>query len=221
MSGGGKGGKQTTEVKIPKWLEGPVRENIAKANEIAKIGYTPYYGPDVAAFTPMQEAAFANTAAGASAFGLGTPVGSAVTGMPAPQTFAGGIQGYSSGSLYDQALAELQRRNPGQFAAISSLFINPQTGAAPTANFALPEPPARSSSGLHRIGGGGGGGGGYYGGGGGGDGDRWVSSNIASRLPGGVNTRDPSSTINQAIGSRTSTNSTPTASDRPRANPRR
>jgi hypothetical protein len=52
-------------------------------------------------------------------------------GMPAPQTFSGGVQGYSSGGLYDEALAELQRRAPGQYDAITGMFINPQTGAAP------------------------------------------------------------------------------------------
>ena len=64
MAGGGKGGKQTTEVKIPEWLEGAARTNMARADEIAKIGYTPYYGPDVAAFTPMQQAAFQQILAG-------------------------------------------------------------------------------------------------------------------------------------------------------------
>lgn len=126
MSGGGKGGKTTTEVKIPEWLESAARSNIGRAENVAGLGYTPYYGPDVAAMTPMQTAAGQGINTAAGAFGLGTTDLS--MGMPAPQTFAGGVQGYSSGGLYDQSLAELQRRAPGQYNAITGMFINPQTG---------------------------------------------------------------------------------------------
>lgn len=129
MSGGGKGGKTTTEVKIPEWLESAARSNIGRAENVAGLGYTPYYGPDVAAMTPMQTAAGQGINTAAGAFGLGS--GELSMGMPAPQTFAGGVQGYSSGGLYDQSLAELQRRAPGQYNAITGMFINPQTGAAP------------------------------------------------------------------------------------------
>lgn len=129
MSGGGKGGKTTTEVKIPEWLEAAARSNIGRAENVAGLGYTPYYGPDVAAMTPMQVAAGQGINTAAGAFGLGTTDLS--MGMPAPQTFASGVQGYSSGGLYDEALAELQRRAPGQYNAMTGMFINPQTGAAP------------------------------------------------------------------------------------------
>lgn len=129
MSGGGKGGKSTTEVKIPDWLESAARSNIGRAENVAVLGPMPYYGPDVAAMTPMQTAAGQGINTAAGAFGLGTTDLS--MGMPAPQTFAGGVQGYSSGGLYDQSLAELQRRAPGQYNAITGMFINPQTGAAP------------------------------------------------------------------------------------------
>jgi hypothetical protein len=36
------------------------------------------------------------------------------TGMPEPQQFAGGVSGYSSGGLFDQAVKELASRNPEQ-----------------------------------------------------------------------------------------------------------
>lgn len=67
---GGKGGSQTTQVEIPKYLEDPIKQNIAQAQDMAKIGYIPQYGPDVAGFTPMQQAAFANTNQAAQAFGM-------------------------------------------------------------------------------------------------------------------------------------------------------
>jgi hypothetical protein len=139
MAGGGKGGKQTTEVKIPEWLEGAARTNMARADEIAKIGSVPLYGPDVADFSSLQRAAFQNTNQAAQAFGQVAPQ-DPLAGIPQAQTYAGGIQGFSSGSLYDQALAELQRRNPAQFAALQAPFINPQTGAPPAAPFGAPAP---------------------------------------------------------------------------------
>lgn len=128
--GGGKGGSQSTSVEIPAWLEQAAQSNLAKAGEISKIGYTPYYGPDVAAMTPLQTAGMQNTGSAASAFGL--PFASdPMAGMPTPQTYAGGLLGYSSGGMYDQARSELAARNPGQYAAVTAPFINPVTGAQP------------------------------------------------------------------------------------------
>ena len=122
--GGGKGGSQTTKLEIPKWIEEPATRNLARAEAAPKIGYMPYSGPQIAAFNPMQQAAMqANIGAG-EAFGLLTP-GSLqpLQGMPAPQTYAGGMQGYSSMPLYDQAVAELQSRSPNQVAAYNQLFV--------------------------------------------------------------------------------------------------
>ena len=95
---GGKGGSQTTEVKVPEYIQEAGKANLARADELAKIGYTPYYGPDVAAFSPMQQASFQNTADTASAFGLSAPTSQRdiMGGMPAPTQYAGGVSGYSS-----------------------------------------------------------------------------------------------------------------------------
>lgn len=123
--GGGKGGSQTTKMEIPKWMEEPAKRNLARAEEISQIGYVPYIGPDVAAFTPSQEAAFANNNSAASAFGMG----GGASAMPAAETFAGGIRGYSSYPLYQESLAALQAANPGQYDAIASQFIDPVTGS--------------------------------------------------------------------------------------------
>lgn len=156
---GGKGGSQTTEVKIPKWLEEGGKRNMARGEEISRIGYTPYYGADVAALTPMQQAGMHNTNQAASAFGTAQSA-DPMAGMPQQQTFAGGVQGYSSGGLYDQAIAELHSRNPGQFEAIMAQFINPQTGAAALAApvavpAAAPSPWGGFGGGEGRNGGGG------------------------------------------------------------------
>lgn len=125
---GGKGGSTTSTVEVPDWIEGPARQNLARADQISKIGYVPYYGPDVAALTPMQQAAAQNTAQSASAFGMATPTGADVTGVPAPQTFAGGVQGYSSAPLFEQSMETFGRERPGQKRAIDDLFIDPVSG---------------------------------------------------------------------------------------------
>jgi hypothetical protein len=133
MSGGGKGGKQTTTSSIPAWVQAPAERNIARAEQAQKIGYMPFYGPDVAAFNPTQQAAFNSNIAAAEAFGM-VPQGSltAMQGMaPQPNTYAGGLQAYSSGALFDQALAELEARRPGQVAQYNKMFVNPFSGTQP------------------------------------------------------------------------------------------
>jgi hypothetical protein len=133
---GGKGGRESTEVKIPAWLEDAAKESLARGAYTSEIGYTPYYGPDVAAMTPIEIAANQGLASAAGAFGLpGGELSMGTEGMPVPQTFAGGVQGYSSGGLYDQALAELEARRPGQYNAITGMYIDPITGAPPALSF--------------------------------------------------------------------------------------
>ena len=123
---GGKGGSTTSTVEVPQYIEDAARRNLERADLISKIGYVPYFGPDVAAFTPQQEAAFAGTQQLAGAFGAPT---AANIGVPAPQTFAGGVRGYSSAPMFEQAQFELGRRRPAQKAFIDSLFIDPFSGA--------------------------------------------------------------------------------------------
>jgi hypothetical protein len=75
-------------------------------------------------------------------------------GMPQAQQFAGGVSGYSSAPMYEEALAQLEARNPGQFAAIQNMFINPQTGQGGY----QPPMPAPQPAAMQYVGGGGGGG---------------------------------------------------------------
>ena len=125
---GGKGGSTTTSVEIPEYIQEAAKRNLTKAERISQLGYVPYYGPDVAAFTPLQEAAFGNVAGQAGAFGLTTPAGGAMSGMPAAQEFAGGVRGYSSAPMFEQAQAELAARRPAQKSYIDSFFIDPFSG---------------------------------------------------------------------------------------------
>ena len=113
---GGKGGSKTQQTQIPDWLKEPAVRNIARAEDVQKIGYMPYYGADIAGFTPMQQQAMQGTVGQAQAFGLAPQGMNAMAGMPQAQTFdmGGGqtVQGYSSAPLYEQAVAELQARQP-------------------------------------------------------------------------------------------------------------
>jgi len=127
---GGKGGSTTSTIEVPEYIEEAARRNLAKAEGISQIGFTPYYGPDVAAFTPFQQAGFQQTADVAGAFGMATPTSQRdiMGGMGAPTQYANGVMGYSSAPLYEQSLAELERRRPAQKEFIDSFFIDPVTG---------------------------------------------------------------------------------------------
>lgn len=121
---GGKGGSQTQQVKIPQWVADPAARNLARAEAAAKIGYMPYYGPEVAALTPMQQAAMQSNIGAAEAFGLVAPgTITPTTGMPQAQQFAGGITGYGSSGLYEQALAEAAKRDPAAFQQYGKMFV--------------------------------------------------------------------------------------------------
>lgn len=127
---GGKGGSTSSTVTIPEYIEEAARRNLTKAEKISQLGYVPYYGPDVAAFTPMQEASFQNVADTASAFGLAAPVTQAdiMGGMQKPTEYAGGVRGYSSAPMYQASLDRLAAERPAQKSYMDSFFINPYTG---------------------------------------------------------------------------------------------
>ena len=124
---GGKGGSQTTAVEVPQALSDAARRNLARADKIAGIGYMPYFGADVAAMTPMQQAAMQGTNQMASAFGLPS-VSNPMAGMPQSQDF-GGMQAYSSAPLFEQSLQSLAQNRPEQYQAIESMF-NPTGGTS-------------------------------------------------------------------------------------------
>lgn len=117
------GGSQKSEVKMPEWAQRASQDAIATAKDIGKTGYMPYYGPEVAAFTPMQEAGMQGAYDAAAAFGLASPGGNAMAGVPQAQEFEGGLRGYSSGDLFEQARQEFASRNPQQAAQYNKQFV--------------------------------------------------------------------------------------------------
>ena len=128
-SGGGKGGKNTeqTDRDIPDWLKQPAIRNLQRAEDVQRIEYMPYRGAEIAAFNDVQNLAMNNNLDTARAFGLLDPSSTltAESQMPTPTEFDGGFKGYSSMSLYDQALAETKAQQPGAVAQYEALFGAP------------------------------------------------------------------------------------------------
>lgn len=123
--GGGKGGGNTAQTQVPEWLKGPAERNIGRAEELSRVGYTPYYGPEVAAFNPAQLQSMQTNMDMASAFGL-APAGTNVREtIPGATDYGNGMWAYSSGDLFDQAVSELAARRPNQAAAYEGMFVDP------------------------------------------------------------------------------------------------
>ena len=66
-----KGGRENTDRTMPAFFETGLQQSIGMSQDLAARPYAEYRGPDVAAFSPMQDAAFQNTQDAAAAFGMG------------------------------------------------------------------------------------------------------------------------------------------------------
>ncbi len=128
--GGGKGGGQTTTAKIPDWVKEPSIRNLARAEAAQKVGYMPYMGADVAAINPLQQQAMQANYDAAAAFGMAPVGGNAMAGLPQAQDFGGGVMGYSSYPMFEQAQQNFAEANPAAQAAYDQLFFN-ESGYAP------------------------------------------------------------------------------------------
>ena len=146
LFGGGGGGTTSagSTTEIPQWVQDAGQRQYQTGTELGQIGYTPYYGADVAAFNPMQESAFRSTGTAADAFGMGpastVPAGAtfgphsptwATDGIPTAQTFAGNMRGYSGMPMYTQALQTLEEQAPYQKQQLEQQFIDQTTGLTP------------------------------------------------------------------------------------------
>lgn len=100
---GSKGGTTVESREIDPILSEAAYDVLDQAAAASALPYIQYRGPQVAAPSPSREASKANTQTAAAAFGLDPGAG---TYLPEPTTYAGGVQGYGVGDLYDQALAE-------------------------------------------------------------------------------------------------------------------
>lgn len=138
---GGKGGRSQTASnqtgtseainKVPPFSEALGINNLLKADAISGMGPIRNYGPTVAAFNPTQTASFQNTANTANAFGMGAPT-DIMASMPEATDFGGGVMGYSAAPVVDNMMAELEAKAPGQFDAMTGMYMDPVTGEQPT-----------------------------------------------------------------------------------------
>mgnify|MGYP007117445674 FL=1 len=124
MSSKGGSTKQSTQQNIAQYLESAARDNLNQAKIAGQIGYVPYYGPEVAGLSPQQTQSMQNTFNAQQAFGMAPQGAQFSTGLPEPQQFAGGVSGYSSGGLFDQALEELKARQPDIAAQYDKFYGN-------------------------------------------------------------------------------------------------
>lgn len=118
---GGKGGSTTSAQQIPQYIEDASKRNIARAEQAQQLGYQPYYGLDVAAFNPTQQLAAQQNIQTAQAFGMAPQGMQAFEGMPQAQQ-QGGMFGYSSAPMFEQAVAAAQQADPTQAQIYGSLF---------------------------------------------------------------------------------------------------
>ena len=122
--GGGKGGSSNSSQQIDPGLTAAARDALDFASAGAAMPFSANRGVQIAGFTPQQEAGMAAADTAAAAFGL--PSTGGVTGMPATETSATGIQGYSTGGEFD-AMRDASM-SPGLQDALAQLFADPTTG---------------------------------------------------------------------------------------------
>lgn len=120
------GSKSKTTTQIPAYIEQGGKDALAQAQRIQQMGYIPYMGPEVAMYDP-RAAMSAN--AGLDAFGL-TPMNTDPMAGAATATM-GGMTGYTSAPMLEQAQQALQAKYPGLYDYLTSMTINPVTGGAP------------------------------------------------------------------------------------------
>ena len=124
----GGSSKQTEKPYVPSYAETAMQQGIGMATDLAPLQdtYTPLYGPQVASFSPMQEAGFQGTDMMAGAFGMPTSGGQQY--LPQAQTFDGGIQGYSARPMVEGMIDQFREERPAQAEYRESFGIDPVTG---------------------------------------------------------------------------------------------
>ncbi len=122
------GGSQREEVIMPEFAETSMQQGLGMARDLAPLQdtYTPLYGPQVAALSPMEQAGIQGTDMMAGAFGMPTAGGQSY--LPQAQTFEGGIQGYSARPMVEGMIDQFKTERPGQAEYRESFGLDPVTG---------------------------------------------------------------------------------------------
>lgn len=123
-----KGATTTEKPYVPKFAETAMQQGIGMATDLAPLQdtYTPLYGPQVAALSPLEQASMQGTDMMASAFGMPTSGGQSY--LPEAQTYEGGIQGYSARPMVDSMISQFKEERPAQAAYRESFGMDPITG---------------------------------------------------------------------------------------------
>ena len=132
---------QKVEHEIPEWVESASKDNLSKADVVAKIAPSgASYGPTVAAFTPQQRQAMQATSNTAYHMGLSDDPN---IYLREAEIYPDGTRGYSSRGLYDQMIGRLRREQPGTYAGIMGLFDDPYAAPTPGMSETTPTSPTR------------------------------------------------------------------------------
>jgi len=136
------GSKSTTvqENKIPAYMEEAGRMAVEEAQKIKEMGYLPYFGPEVAAINPYEQAMAQNVGGMASAFGMAAPAALNMSGVDTATS--GGVTGYTTAPAYFSALERLRETRPDQYEFFAGLgrfdpitgAVNPNYNPKPTTN---------------------------------------------------------------------------------------
>jgi len=110
----GRPSKEVTRTEIPEWERRAAQEAQAMTAGAARLGYIPYYGPEIAPLSQAEQAYAQQTQDLASAFGMYTP--------PSMPSGTMGGQPMSSGDVLDLAISNLQARRPEQYQALQGLL---------------------------------------------------------------------------------------------------
>lgn len=116
-----KGKTSRNETHVNEDLARAGAEQYAMATDIARLGFQPNRGVTIAGFTPQQMAGMQGTSDAARAFGLPHVANVAAT-MPATDTSATGIAGYSTAPEYDAMIGLLPE---GFRRSIDAFFADP------------------------------------------------------------------------------------------------
>tara|TARA_R110000744_G_scaffold2592_5_gene10327 strand:+ start:12285 stop:13142 length:858 start_codon:yes stop_codon:yes gene_type:complete len=111
--GGGKSSETTSTVAIPEELKLGAAKALSSGMDAASLEYSPNRGVTIAGQTDMQQAANQNYSDASNAFGLDAPRNANASLAPT-ETAANGIQGYSTGALYDDNLNASMTREQQQ-----------------------------------------------------------------------------------------------------------
>ena len=127
------GSSKTVSKEKPPHIVQAEKDALAMTNYLAKLGYMPRTGVQIAGLTDRQIDSMKGTNSGLEAFGL--PTSNVMANIPQTTTSASGIEGYTTTSGLDEMLAKMQAERPAQYEAITNMFIDPVSGDDETINF--------------------------------------------------------------------------------------